>query len=189
MFLSLAKTSSDYAPYIDCLPTKFNTPVNFTKKQLSFLRGTALGFATAQQKQKIQKKWSDLCKHSPEFKRRVDLETYMWADSIYWSRVLGMPSLNSGGDEQAETNAIVPLIDFCNHSHKPTAFWEVIDSDEGDRLALKLVAGEDDLSKGDEVTISYGTTPSFVVHLQVFSGSHEIWTLAGDKSDEELLFL
>ena len=162
VFLSLAKNEPAFAPYVNYLPTKFHTPLHFTRKQLACLEGTALGHAAKDQMKGLKKKWASMSAGSPEFKKRVDMDTYLWADSVYWSRALGIPDLNQATVVQdSRTDSLVPLVDFCNHSERPTANWDV--ADDG---GLVLLASETGLASGEEVTISYG-----------------------DKSNEELLWL
>jgi hypothetical protein len=70
-----------------------------------------------------------------------------WADAIYWSRVLELPS-SSGGSY----HALVPLIDMCNHSIQPNARWQV--TEQGN---VQLITNA---TSATELCISYGDKPN-----------------------------
>lgn len=76
-------------------------------------------------------------------KEAATLEHWVLADAWYRSRCLELP--RSG-------NAMVPALDMVNHSHEPTAYYE---EDRNDDIVL-LLRPSRGVSRGDEVTISYG---------------------------------
>jgi hypothetical protein len=141
LFIALQKSSAEWEPYLGCFPV-LHTPLQFTQEERKLLDGTTLGaFSDMVEEQELVGKYQAFCENEA-FSKIVSSETFCWAFANYWSRVLQVPP-----DEVV----IVPLIDFANHDPKqPNAYWERRGDD------IELIAGEDGLCEGDEVTIRYG---------------------------------
>ena len=78
----------------------------------------------------------------------VDLDTWFLFDAWYRSRSLELPKSGT---------ALVPYLDMVNHSVEPNARFEEMDGAGG--VVLRLGPNVQ-ISKGDEVTISYGKDKS-----------------------------
>jgi hypothetical protein len=106
----------------------------------------------------------------------VNLDDWMWADAIFWSRCLQMPF-----DEVC----LIPLIDLANHSLNPSATWEIVN----DEIILKPL--HKDWFHGKEVSISYGDKSNdellFHYGFTLVDNPHDKlsvpWTLFGDVDD------
>jgi hypothetical protein len=142
LFIALQKSSPDWSPWLECFPERLHTPLLFTPEERKLLEGTTLGtFTELVEAKELVDKYQQFCE-SKAFSESVSSETFRWAYTNYWSRVLQVPP---------DQDAVVPLVDFANHSStKPNAYWE----QQGD--SIELIAGDDGLRKGDEVMIRYG---------------------------------
>ncbi len=63
---------------------------------------------------------------------------FLWAHSAFWSRAQSLAQLDSGQTDSSRSNsggavveAIVPGMDFCNHSSRPNCRWELQDDQVG----------------------------------------------------------
>lgn len=94
---------SFWAPYLEILPFKFGTPLSFSEEELSELKGTHLFQATQQQRRALSssfnekvKAFADTALSSVESERReVELQDFMWANSVFWTRALNIPCPHS----------------------------------------------------------------------------------------------
>ncbi|KAI9164419.1 hypothetical protein H9P43_008270 [Blastocladiella emersonii ATCC 22665] len=97
----------------------------------------------------------------------IDFADFMWADAVYWSRVLDVPCFRPEAAARLDGNAtelcMIPVLDFANHSYEPTLRWER-DARTGD-IGMYAVDA-DAVVPGMELFLCYDP----------------------DKSNEELLF-
>ncbi|CAI5514949.1 unnamed protein product [Closterium sp. Naga37s-1] len=118
---------------------------------------------------------------------------------------------DAGGADAASSpshclEAIVPGVDFCNHSLLPCARWEILTADQLTRSNGKNGSGEEDRGKGQDTGRGDGAVAGSasvaqplqqmpdsdaVCLLQVVPpvGGNEVTISYGEKGNEELLFL
>jgi hypothetical protein len=66
-------------------------------------------------------------------KAEPQLAHFLWAHSVYWSRAQSLPvgssaagsSVSAAVEDEEVVEAIVPGLDFCNHSLRPSCWWRV----------------------------------------------------------------
>ncbi|KAL1840039.1 hypothetical protein VTJ49DRAFT_910 [Mycothermus thermophilus] len=149
--------SNPWTEYLQFLPETVPVPTLWTEDERLLLRGTSLEaavnaklsaldaeFGLIQQKSSDIPAWNELLWEGTS---AVSFPDWIRLDALYRSRSLELP--RSG-------EALVPCLDMANHSASPTAYY---DENLKDEVVLVPRPGVR-LSKGDEVTISYGETKS-----------------------------
>lgn len=144
--------SSCWNDYRAFLPHEAFLPTQWTENERELLAGTSLEpavrakllaltgeFEFVREKSSDIPFWNDLL----WLKKSVKLQDWIMLDAWYRSRCLELP--RSG-------HSMVPFLDMVNHSPTPTAYY---DENSKDEVVLSLRPGVS-LSKGDEITISYG---------------------------------
>ncbi|KNC97212.1 uncharacterized protein SPPG_07599 [Spizellomyces punctatus DAOM BR117] len=156
-----------WLPYVRILPDidGLDTPVFWSgSPALSLLKGMELDDAVRAKKLKLTREYSELLPHLSildNAKGRITLERFMWADGVFWSRVLSFGSALEGTDTTTSDDYhLVPLVDFCNHSFDQHIGWHISES-ASCRVELRAV----DMAVGDvaadtELFISYGQKPN-----------------------------
>ncbi|KAG1662358.1 hypothetical protein FOA52_000023 [Chlamydomonas sp. UWO 241] len=194
----LKGSASHLAPWIDALPTTFDTPLAFSPAELAELAGTPLHRASAVVAGRLREQWarmqpalSGLLQSQPGVARQATYDDLLWAYSVFWSRGQSLPVPARAGassssllaaDKDAAAHAlldvhegIVPGLDFCNHhTATPECWWEVATPAEGGEGAAPDVGA--------------------AVQLRLYRGAgaspgDELRISYGDKSNEELLLL
>lgn len=163
-----AATPSSWRYYIDILPsldTLKSTHAFFYKdEEMQLLEGTSLHKSIMERRSTIAKQLKQLTTLVPSASN-VSLDDWQWADMVFWTRVVSIKSQKQPKDEDpskiSPDYAMVPLLDFANHSLTPNLRWEL--DDEGN---FQLLAHNEGGSAGEQLHFSYG-----------------------DKSNQELLFL
>ncbi|MEW5303031.1 MAG: hypothetical protein WDW36_005763 [Sanguina aurantia] len=141
VFERLRGPESRMAPYIDLLPTSFDTPLHFTKAELEELRGTNLANASSTVYRNLQEQWDRLgpamitaAKHAG-LERAPTFDDLLWAFSVYWSRGLSLPIPEEGAasmvlalqpEKLSVQEGLMPGLDLCNHDPAAPCWWEVI---------------------------------------------------------------
>ncbi|KAG2184791.1 hypothetical protein INT43_000704 [Umbelopsis isabellina] len=157
-----------YQAYLDVLPTATDFEkwhaLYFDDEHLKIMDGSSLAASIEARHQVLKKEVHNFRHHVRSFPEDVSLELWKWADTIFWTRVISIKSQHSASkipsDSQSDY-ALVPMIDFANHSLKPNVRWEI--NEDGD---FQLFPKDDiQIKAGDELFLSYG-----------------------DKSNQELLF-
>eukprot|EP00898_Chlorokybus_atmophyticus_P000436 jgi/Chlat1/1393/Chrsp12S00099 len=189
LFLAVERAKgaeSRWAPYMSMLPTGFSTPLFYVEDTLQQLAGTTLHSATSiklQQLQRVHKEsfekiYARLLLEVGIEQAPVSFDDFLWAYSVYWSRVLQFPDVlgtEDGDEDKMEKDTsfmegIIVGIDICNHDPQAFARFEVEGAEapiSQQPFSVSLVpAKAGALEAGKEVCISYG-----------------------HKSNEELLFL
>ncbi|CAM8899606.1 unnamed protein product [Rhodiola kirilowii] len=131
--------------YLDMLPTTFGNPLWFTDGEVEELKGTALYRASKLQVSMLSLNDGNHVRNGFDDAVRIEIEETVWVEGL------------------------VPGIDFCNHSLRPGATWEVDrkGSITGIPVAMYVLSAEQNpIQIEKEITISYG-----------------------DKGNEELLYL
>jgi len=77
-----------------------------------------------------------------------------WAHAVFWSRAMTLRFPRKGFTGGGDVDALVPLVDMCNHRAGSTATLEIVEDDAGDAF-YELRAGVA-TKAGDEVFINYG---------------------------------
>lgn len=200
LFLVVEKhrgAASQVAPYIQMLPTTFDTPMCWSEAELAELKGTALAGATRALRRMLVARWRPLEPLVQEMLKQVgvadsspNLEDWCWAYCVFWSRGLSLPVPPDQGSKQLAgepaaakvLDALVPVLDFCNHDSHPQCWWQVVRQAPAGKAAGKEV----------EVKQEGGSGP-LAVQLRMRSGARplrvgeELKISYGDRSNEELL--
>ncbi|KAK4195962.1 hypothetical protein QBC40DRAFT_14526 [Triangularia verruculosa] len=148
--------SNPWTQYLQFLPETVLLPTVWTEDERPLLRGTSLEVAVGAKLRALDNEfemireassnipcWNDLLWHSGA----VSFNDWVHLDALYRSRCLELPK--SG-------ESMVPCIDMINHSSKASAYYDQNPRDE----AVLLLRPGVTVSKGQEVTISYGDTKS-----------------------------
>lgn len=144
--------SSCWNDYREFLPHEPFLPTQWSENERALLAGTSLEtavhakllaltgeFESVREKSSDIPFWNDLL----WIKKGVKLQDWIMLDAWYRSRCLELPK--SG-------HSMVPFLDMVNHSSSPTAYY---DENSKEEVVFSLRPGAR-LSKGDEITISYG---------------------------------
>ncbi|KAL2131912.1 hypothetical protein VTI74DRAFT_4439 [Chaetomium olivicolor] len=148
--------SNPWTEYLKFLPETVLVPTLWTEDERLLLRGTSLEaavnakisaldaeFGLIREKSSDIPCWNELLwEHGS-----VSFTHWIRLDALYRSRCLELP--RSG-------ESLVPCVDMVNHSATPSAYYEESAEDE---VVLLLRPGAS-VSKGDEITISYGDAKS-----------------------------
>ncbi|KAK3308983.1 uncharacterized protein B0T15DRAFT_483489 [Chaetomium strumarium] len=148
--------SNPWMEYIQFLPETVLVPTLWTEDEKFLLQGTSLEaavnakisaldaeFAVVREKSSDILCWRELLWDGGS----VSFTDWIRLDALYRSRCLELP--RSG-------ECMVPCIDMINHSATPSAYYEENSRDE----VLLLLRPGVGISKGDEITISYGNDKS-----------------------------
>jgi hypothetical protein len=136
-----------FRSYCANLPKSVDSPVLWDTESLEFqlLNGTSIQDSVTSKAQKLKREYARLAPlYAPCFTSTI--ADFVWADFIFWSRAI---SFKSAGIATADDYHLVPVIDFCNHSFSPNAFWKV------DNGFVELVVDSNKPDE-DEIVISYG---------------------------------
>ncbi|ORY32759.1 SET domain-containing protein [Rhizoclosmatium globosum] len=153
-------------------PESLDSPVFFNVKERALLVGTGLDVATDAKLGALQREYfalrDDLMRFDPLYSEAMHLdedeelpllnfEAFLWADAIFWSRVISFKSAatDNTSDEKAPDYHMVPFIDFANHSETPEMAWRLTPSG----ISL-VITSETTVKKGSELHISYGSKPN-----------------------------
>jgi len=159
--------NSFYKPYLDILPSKFNTTLYFTPDEMKYLKdtktfGTAFNhyksivrqFAVLYQMFNLKKTNSDIPDEAIEM---FDFDAYKWAVSAVTTRQNKIPKgccESSGCGQDPFDLALIPYWDMFNHSSGQMS--TVYNSE----LKSIVCVAMKDFHPKDEVTICYGSRPN-----------------------------
>mmetsp|Transcript_25834 Transcript_25834/g.40710 ORF Transcript_25834/g.40710 Transcript_25834/m.40710 type:complete len:459 (-) Transcript_25834:160-1536(-) len=155
LFLMAEKDNpeSEYAPYLRCLPTSYDTPLFWTPEERAALAETStVGLLTNLMNQQIKKDWTEL--HAPlaaAHSRLAGLteEKYRWALATVYSRAFGFVRRGR------YTRALAPVMCFVNHHPEAaTELDDVLEYDE-EQGALRMRCGKA-YAAGAECLALYG---------------------------------
>ncbi|KAF8027142.1 hypothetical protein BT93_E0150 [Corymbia citriodora subsp. variegata] len=93
------RKNSPWKPYLNMLPTKYNSPLWFTDDEFLELKGTALHRATQLQRKQLLSLYEDKAKSlvkkflalAEDSESDVCFEDFLWANSVFWTRALNIP--------------------------------------------------------------------------------------------------
>jgi hypothetical protein len=125
-----------YEAYLSHLPAEVDYPLTWEKESIEYLllEGTGMEIAFQAKEHSLQQAFDKL-------KGGFTLEDYIWAEHMVSSRSMESPIDSS--------IFVCPILDFCNHSERPNAFWQP--THDGIELLLNGTVGKD-----TELVISYG---------------------------------
>ncbi|KAI8580723.1 hypothetical protein K450DRAFT_235646 [Umbelopsis ramanniana AG] len=157
-----AATPSSWRYYIDILPTldtlKSSQAFFYQDEEMQFLEGTSLHKSIMERRSNVSKLLKQLTALVPSASN-VSLDDWQWADMVFWTRVVSIDSQKQSKDKDSSEitpdYAMVPLLDFANHSLAPNLRWE-LDS-EGN---FQLLAHSEGGSAGEQLYFSYGDKPN-----------------------------
>ncbi|KAF9927331.1 hypothetical protein FBU30_003330 [Linnemannia zychae] len=163
-----------FAEYIATLPD-VSTPVTLEPEMVrGYLAGTLLLDSVCAKRSKLEAEFEHLSGSLNVFDAwpiRPTLDNFIWADAIFWSRVLSFKTqwnetnTNNSSDQQNSTDPaddlhMVPYLDFANHATNSNIRWEV-DSDGLRVWGLKsLLQDTSDGTEEHEVFLNYGNKPN-----------------------------
>ncbi|ETO27333.1 SET domain containing protein [Reticulomyxa filosa] len=136
---------SQWFPYIDILPTAFNTvPIFFDKEKLDMLTGSIALKKISDRIASLRDEYNDICAHVPEFKR-IRHEDFVWGRLVVITRIFGLVVDNE------KTDGLVPLADMLNHKRPRETKWTYDQKRRG-----FVVTALQTVQKDCEVFDSYG---------------------------------
>ncbi|CAG8752467.1 14603_t:CDS:2 [Gigaspora margarita] len=141
---------SFYHPYINILPKYIPTPLMYTEQEMSWLKGTNLGYGIKSRKELLKKEFDEILKivSNDELINALSWELYLWACNIISSRCF--PNKLIDPDDVEVKEALFPLIDSFNHRPRQKITWET-----HERCELRLVAGNY-IETGQQIYNNYG---------------------------------
>nr|CAB3265993.1 histone-lysine N-methyltransferase setd3 [Phallusia mammillata] len=166
--------NSKYKPFIDIIPSKFNTTLYFTPEEMKHLKGSpSLSTAINQYKSIVRQfallyqvfhsnhQKSDIAKIPLEAREAFTFDAYRWSVSAVTTRQNKIPTTlltaynsDNDDDELLSTIALIPLWDMFNHSNGPLSTTYNVGGKTIDCFAMC------DFKSGEEVTICYGGRPN-----------------------------
>ncbi|XP_077293295.1 SET domain containing 3 [Arctopsyche grandis] len=167
MYLLLTKftPNSFWKPYIDILPTSYDTVLYFSLEDLEDLRGTPNFKPALKLCQDIARQYAYFFKqlqNSSEpvadiLKKVFTYKEYCWAVSTVMTRLNMVPSETI---KDSPTTALIPLWDMCNHTNGQITTHFNMEQDRAESFALK------NFNSGDQILIFYGvrTNAFFFLH-------------------------
>ncbi|SCV67674.1 BQ2448_5285 [Microbotryum intermedium] len=143
-----------HQPYVDTLPTSFNTPLWWTQAEADLLRGTNLHGAIVDRSTSWKAEWSNLIDLLPETsKAQVTWDLYLWACSIISSRAFPS-SLITGPSTPDSDPVLFPGVDTLNHAYATRITWSS-DVQHPTHPSLSLIL-ESQIEQSKQVFNSYG---------------------------------
>lgn len=138
--------AKEWVHYILSLPQECDTPITWDSE--INLKRCGLYSAVKSKMSRLRNEFNKL-EPNLKFLGNMTLNDYIWADFIFWSRVISLKSAN--GHINGDDLCLIPLLDFCNHSLSPNASWEL----DSESKTISLVSSRE-IQADEEVTISYG---------------------------------
>lgn len=144
--------NSLWKPYIDLLPSTYNSTIYWSDSDLAFLAEGNLYHITKQHKNQINEEYASLIKGKlfkkfPQIFAKKDYKPadYKWAIATVWSRAVDLEI------EGTNDRVLVPFFDMFNHSFDAKSNFTYSSNAKGFELTLESAVG-----KGSQVFIDYG---------------------------------
>ncbi|KNC87611.1 hypothetical protein SARC_00311 [Sphaeroforma arctica JP610] len=150
---------SSRAAHISCLPKDFDLPIFWDKDELATLEGSPWHDISISVRADTCKQFEELSA-IPQVEKilkayTIDLDAYLWARSVLWSR---MAEMTKPDGERIEI--LAPWFDLFNHSP---------DVPSGDCFKIEgenvVVRATKDYKEGEQAFISYGDLPNGILLL------------------------
>ncbi|XP_015176838.1 PREDICTED: histone-lysine N-methyltransferase setd3 isoform X1 [Polistes dominula] len=158
------KENSKWKPYIDILPTRYNTVLYMNLTEMSKLKGTLTLETALRQVRNITRQYTYFYRVfqngndavSNMLKDMFAYDDYIWAVSTVMTRQNLIPS----EDGSSMIHALIPMWDMCNHEEGKITTGFNTTSDCCECYAMR------NFKKGEQIFISYGsrTNSDFLVH-------------------------
>ncbi|KAF9575933.1 hypothetical protein EC968_000894 [Mortierella alpina] len=145
---ALLKESAFFQPYLDMIPDKIHTALEFDDQDLEHLRGTNAYLTVKELQQKLMQKYTDTMRVVGSDLKEQDgytWEKFLWAETVLSSRAF--PAHLFGGGVEGEI-VLIPLADTLNHKSRHKVTW--IKTQRG--LEMSGAAA----SNGDQLFNNYG---------------------------------
>ncbi|KAK5823467.1 hypothetical protein F5H01DRAFT_334533 [Linnemannia elongata] len=141
-------TGSFYKPYLDMLPDKIHTALEFDEQDMEHLRGTNAYMVVKELKEALRAKYDKTMEAvggELTVEQGYTWERFLWAETVVSSRTF--PASLFG--HQVENGIVlIPLADSLNHKSRHKATW--IKTTEGLQMSSAAI------KKGDQVLNNYG---------------------------------
>lgn len=141
-----ASPSSRWKPYIDVLPTAFETPLYWAKTDLEWLSGTNLDGET---QKRIARLTTQLAIIEDLAGESVTIDDWIWAHSVINSR--SFPSSLIHSDQAVNYPILIPVLDTFNHTSPLKITWQPNYKDK----KLSFIS-HTSYTKGEQVFNNYG---------------------------------
>ncbi|KAK4888388.1 hypothetical protein LTR27_012711 [Elasticomyces elasticus] len=172
-----AGVHSPFTDYVKALPLE-ELPTFWTPSELQLLVGTTLAPAIAYKLKSLHREY-DMLREATKDTRwfravhdAADFDDWLQVDAMYRSRALDFPGIG---------HCMVPAIDLANHT-AGEATIAIYEKDE-DGNAVLLLRNDKPITRGDEVTITYGDEKGACEMLFSYG------FLEHDRQSAETLFL
>uniref|UniRef100_A0A480TZS0 protein-histidine N-methyltransferase n=1 Tax=Sus scrofa TaxID=9823 RepID=A0A480TZS0_PIG len=170
-----ADPNSFWQPYIQTLPSEYDTPLYFEEDEVRYLQSTQAIHDVFSQYKNTARQYAYFYKviqthpqaHKLPLKESFTYEDYRWAVSSVMTRQNQIPT----EDGSRVTLALIPLWDMCNHTNGLITTGYNLEDDRCECVALR------DFRAGEQIYIFYGTRSNaeFVIHSGFFfdNNSHD----------------
>ncbi|KAJ1648736.1 hypothetical protein LPJ64_000055 [Coemansia asiatica] len=142
---------SFWKPYIDILPQKYHTPLEFDSLELALLGGTPVEHAVEDRRSKYKEEHR-AAQRATEGRIPGDvltLENYVWAASAVSSRAFSKELVRGYDEQTASSEVLLPLLDMMNHQPRRRVTWAALDS------GIEFVTGTV-IKAGEQIFNNYG---------------------------------
>ncbi|XP_010587147.1 actin-histidine N-methyltransferase isoform X4 [Loxodonta africana] len=169
------RATRDIKPYIQTLPSEYDTPLYFEEDEVRHLQSTQAIHDVFSQYKNTARQYAYFYKviqthpHANKLplKDSFTYEDYRWAVSSVMTRQNQIPT----EDGSRVTLALIPLWDMCNHTNGLITTGYNLEDDRCECVALQ------DFRAGEQIYIFYGTRSNaeFVIHSGFFfdNNSHD----------------
>ncbi|KAK3823692.1 MAG: hypothetical protein JOS17DRAFT_310179 [Linnemannia elongata] len=145
---SSSATGSFYKPYLDMVPERIHTALEFDDQDMEHLRGTNAYMVVKELKENLRTKYDKTMEAVGDeltVEQGYTWERFLWAETVVSSRTF--PASLFGHQVENEI-VLIPLADSMNHKSRHKATW--IKTTEG--LQMSCAATK----KGDQIFNNYG---------------------------------
>ncbi|XP_004699177.1 actin-histidine N-methyltransferase [Echinops telfairi] len=159
---------SFWQPYIQTLPSEYDTPLYFEEEEVRYLQSTQAIHDVFSQYKNTARQYAYFYKviqthpHASKLplKDSFTYDDYRWAVSSVMTRQNQIPT----EDGSRVTLALIPLWDMCNHTNGLITTGYNLEDDRCECVALQ------DFRAGEQIYIFYGTRSNaeFVIHSGFF---------------------
>ncbi|NXK84985.1 SETD3 methyltransferase, partial [Amazona guildingii] len=166
-----ANPNSFWLPYIQTLPSEYDTPLYFGEDEVQYLQSTQAIHDVFNQYKNTARQYAYFYRviqtSKLPLKDYFTYDDYRWAVSSVMTRQNQIPT----EDGSRVTLALIPLWDMCNHTNGLITTGYNLEDDRCECVALQ------DFKAGEQIYIFYGTRSNaeFVIHSGFFfdNNSHD----------------